>query len=154
MEHRITPQEADAALAAVERGRRRVVAEIDVPRWYWWGLALGWLALGFVTDLNHPWLTSAATLLFGATHAAVASRVLDGRRRTDALRVRRGVAGRRIARYVVAGLVAMALVTIAAALLLHADGAGHPATFASAYVAVAILLGGPRLVAVARERIA
>ncbi|MGN6300000.1 MAG: hypothetical protein ACTHN8_02790, partial [Angustibacter sp.] len=26
----------------IERGRRRVIDEIDMPRWYWFGLALGW----------------------------------------------------------------------------------------------------------------
>ena len=77
-----------AALDTVERGRRRVIAEIDMPRWYWWGLALGWIALGYVTDLEHPWLTAAATLAFGAIHAGVAPRVINGRHRTDQLSVR------------------------------------------------------------------
>jgi hypothetical protein len=43
-------------------------------------------------------------------------------------------------------------VTVAAALLAHADGASHPATMASVLVAVAILLGGPRLMATIRAR--
>jgi hypothetical protein len=33
MEHDMTQVEARSALDAVERGRRRVIDEIDMPRW-------------------------------------------------------------------------------------------------------------------------
>lgn len=59
-----------------------------MPRWYWWGLAIGWVALGVLTDLEHPWLTAVATLVFGAVHASVAPRVLSGRHRSQQLSVR------------------------------------------------------------------
>ncbi len=154
MEHDMTQVEARSALDAVERGRRRVIDEIDMPRWYWWGLALGWIALGYVTDLDHPWLTAAATLAFGAIHASVAPRVIDGRHRTDQLSVRRDVAGRHLPRLVIGALLGLALVTIAGALLANADGAGHPVTIASVLVAVMIVLGGPQLVAAYRRRAA
>ena len=154
MEHDMTHVEARSALDAVERGRRRVIDEIDMPRWYWWGLALGWIALGYVTDLDHAWLTAAATLAFGAIHASVAPRVIDGRHRTDQLSVRRDVAGRHLPRLVIGALLGLALVTIAGALLAEADGAGHPVTIASVLVAVMIVLGGPQLVAAYRRRAA
>jgi hypothetical protein len=154
MEHEMTQVEARSALDAIERGRRRVIDEIDMPRWYWWGLALGWIALGYITDLDHPWVTSAATLAFGAVHASVAPRVIDGRHRTDQLSVRRDVAGRHLPRLVIGALLALALVTIAGALAANADGAGHPVTIASVLVAVMIVLGGPQLVAAYRRRAA
>jgi hypothetical protein len=154
MEHEMTQGEARSALDAIERGRRRVIDEIDMPRWYWWGLALGWIALGYITDLDHPWATSAATLAFGAVHASVAPRVIDGRHRTDRLSVRRDVAGRHLPRLVIGALLALALVTIAGALAANADGAGHPVTIASVLVAVMIVLGGPQLVAAYRRRAA
>jgi hypothetical protein len=154
MEHEMTQVEARSALDAIERGRRRVIDEIDMPRWYWWGLALGWIALGYITDLDHPWVTSAATLAFGAVHASVAPRVIDGRHRTDQLSVRRDVAGRHLPRLVIGALRALALVTIAGALAANADGAGHPVTIASVLVAVMIVLGGPQLVAAYRRRAA
>src|SRR5690242_8531045 len=138
MEPNVSPLEARAALDAIERGRRRVIDEIDVPGWYWWGLALGWVALGFVTDLSHPWLTSAATLLFGAVHATVAPRVASGRHGSSRLSVRRDVAGRHTARLVIGGVASLALVTIAAALAARADGARHPVTIASVLVATII----------------
>jgi hypothetical protein len=152
MEQHVTPLEARVALDAVERGRMRVIDEIDLPRWYWWGLALGWIGLGLITDLEHPWLTAAATLAFGATHSAVAPRVLSGRHRSDRLSVSARTAGRETPRLVLAGLIALAGVTIAGAIALQADGAGHPVTIASIFVALIIVLGGPRLLAEVRRR--
>lgn len=152
MEHEISPLEARAALETADLGRRRVVDEIDLPQWYWWGLALGWIGLGYLADLKHPWLTTAATLVFGAVHSAVAPRVLSGRHRTPQLSVRAEVAGRHTARMVLLAVVALAGVTVAAALAAGADGARHPVTMASVLVAVMIVLGGPRLLALIRRR--
>ena len=149
-----TDAEAQAALSAIERGRRQVIEEIDMPRWYWWGLALGWIALGIVTDFRIAWLTAAATVAFGAVHSSVSQRVVGGRRRTTQLSVRADVAGRRAPLLVFAGLVGLAAVTIAVAVAASADGARHPVTIASVVVAVLILLGGPRLMAYIRRRAA
>jgi hypothetical protein len=154
VESEITPQEARAALDAVDRGRLRVIDEIDLPRWYWWGLALGWVALGFIADLEHPWLTAAATLIFGAVHSAVAPRVASGRHRTGRLSVSKDLAGRRTERLVIGCVAALAGVTIALALAARADGARHPVTIASVIVAVMIVLGGPQLLATVRRRAA
>jgi hypothetical protein len=150
----ISPLEARAALDAIDRGRRQVIDEIDLPAWYWWGLALGWIGLGVITDLKHPWLTAAATLVFGAVHAAVAPRVASGRHRTHHVSVRADVVGRRTARLVIGSVAALGVVTVGAALAASADGARHPVTMASVLVAVIILLGGPRLLAGIRRRAA
>ena len=154
MRHVISPLEASAALEAIDRGRRRVIDEIDLPNWYWWGLALGWIGLGVITDLKHPWLTAAATLVFGAVHAAVAPRVASGRHRTDQVSVRAEVVGRRTARLVIGSVAALGVVTVAAGVAASADSARHPVTMASVLVAVIILLGGPRLLAAIRRRAA
>jgi hypothetical protein len=152
MQTPITPQEARAALDTIDRGRRRVIDEIDLPRWYWWGLALGWIALGYITDLKHPWLTAVATLVFGAVHSAVAPRVASGRHRTHQLSVSVQLTGRRTARLVIGCVASLALVTIAGALAASADGARHPVTIASVFVAVIIVFGGPQLLAWVRRR--
>jgi hypothetical protein len=152
MNAEMTPAEARAALDSVERGRLRVIEQIDVPGWYWWGLALGWVGLGIITDLGHPWLTAAATLTFGTVHAAIAPRVIDGRHRSQQLSVRTDVVGRRLPQLVIGGLLFLAGVTVAGSLALAADGAGHPVTIASIVVAVIIALGGPQLLAVVRRR--
>ena len=154
MGHDISPLEASAALEAIDRGRRRVIDVIDQPNWYWWGLALGWIGLGVITDLKHPWLTAAATLVFGAVHAAVAPRVASGRHRTDQVSVRAEVVGRRTARLVIGSVAALGVVTVAAGVAASADSARHPVTMASVLVAVIILLGGPRLLAAIRRRAA
>jgi hypothetical protein len=143
--HPVSPAEARTALDAVRRERKRVLDEVGLPAWYWWGLAIGWIVLGVIADLEHPWLTTAATLVFGAVHSTVAPRVVSGRNRTSQLSVRAELAGRHTAALVLGGLVALAGVTVVAALLLDADGARHPATIASVFVAVLILLGGPQL---------
>jgi 4-hydroxybenzoate polyprenyltransferase len=154
MQRPVTPIEARAALDTIERGRLRVIDEIDLPNWYWWGLALGWIAIGFVTDLEHPWLTAAATLTFGAVHAAVAPRVMSGRHRSGRLSVSAAVAGPRTARLVIGGLVILAALTVVGALAARADGARHPVTMAGIVVAVMIVLGGPQLLATVRRRAA
>ena len=38
--------EARVALHDVERARQRVIDQIGMPKWYWWGLAACWIALG------------------------------------------------------------------------------------------------------------
>jgi hypothetical protein len=154
MEPQLTPEQARSALEAVDRSRLHVINEIDLPRWYWWGLAVGWIGLGYVTDLKHPWITAAATLAFGAVHSAVAPRVVSGRHRTPQLSVSAELAGYRTPGLVLGGLLALAGVTVAGALAASADGADHPVTIASMFVAVIIVLGGPQLLASVRRRAA
>lgn len=154
MDPPVTPLEARAALNTVARGRRRVIDEIDLPRWYWLGVALGWIGLGLITDLRNNWLSVAATVGFGAVHAAVFPRVMSGRHRTQRLSVSADVAGREAPWLVIGALIALAGVTIAGSLAAAADGAGHPVTVASIVVAVMIVFGGPHLLAVVRSRAA
>jgi hypothetical protein len=47
-------------------------------------------------------------------------------------------------------LIGLAAVTVAAGFAAYADGAEHPGTIASVFVAVIILLGGPRVMAAIR----
>ncbi len=147
----ITDDEARAALATVERGRWQVIKEIDMPRWYWWSVALGWVGLAVVTDLGFAWLTLGATLLFGAVHASMFSAVSAGRHRTSRLRVRAETAGWFAPVAVIGFMVGLGIVTVVGALLAHADHAEHPVTVASVPVAVAIVLGGPALMATIRR---
>ena len=152
MTNSLTDAEARLALDEVERGRQRVIDQIGMPRWYWWGLAAGWVALGVLTDVANAWVVAVAALAFGAIHAAVSQRLLAGRRRTSGVKVRAEVAGRRAPVIVIGFLIALAGVTTAAGFALYADGAEHPGTLASVLVAVMVLLGGPRLMAAIRTR--
>lgn len=154
MERTVTPLEASASLETIERRRLRVIDEIDLPNWYWWGLAVGWIGLGFITDLEHPWVTAAATFTFGTVHAAVAPRVVSGRRRSRRLSVSAEVAPPHVPRLVIGGLILLSGLTVAGALAADADGARHPVTVASIFVALVIVLGGPRLLGAIRRRAA
>jgi Ca2+/H+ antiporter len=152
MSTRIGESEASFALSSIEQRRRQVIAEINVPRWYWFALAAGWIALGVIADYAPPWAYIAGTVLFGAAHASIAPRVLSGRRASRELSVRGDLVGRRIPILIIGLLVVMVVLTVAIALLLHADGARHPATWASIVVAALLLVGGPALMGTVRRR--
>jgi len=149
----IDDAEARFALRSIEQQRRQVIAEINVPPWYWGALAVGWVALGVISDYAPPWVDIVCTVLFGMAHASVSPRVLTGRRASSLLSVRADLADRRIPLLIIGLLVVMVAVTVALALLLHADGARHPATWASVVVAALLLAGGPALLGMVRRRI-
>jgi len=146
----INPADAGRALDQIDLRRRQIIAEIDVPRWYWWGLALGWIGLGLVTLADIPWLTVTATVGFGAVHSAVGGQAIDGRHRSRHLSVRADVVGRHVSALIIAFLLVLVAITIGIALVVDALGAPEPALIASVAVAVAVLVGGPRLMSFVR----
>lgn len=148
----IGESEASFALSSIEQRRRQVIAEIDVPPWYWFALAGGWVALGVIADYAPPWAYLAGTVLFGAAHASIAPRVLSGRRGSRNLSVRGDLVSGRIPLMIVGLLVVMVVLTVLISLLLHADGARHPATWASVMVAALLLVGGPAFMGAIRRR--
>jgi hypothetical protein len=152
MDTPIGDAEAQFALRAIEERRRQVIAEINVPTWYWLALAAGWVALGVIADDAPTWVDIVCTLLFGAAHASIAPRVLSGRRASSQLSVRSELVDRRIPILIVGLLVVMVAATVVIATLLHADGARHPATWASVLVAALLLAEGPALMATVRRR--
>ena len=141
----IDDAEARSALSAIEDRRRQVMAEINVPPWYWCALGAGWVALGVIADNAPTWTYIACTVLFGAAHAGIAPRVLSGRHASSNLSVRDELVDRRLPILIVGLLVVMVALTVVIALLLHADGARHPATWAGGVVAALLLVGGPAL---------
>ena len=153
MSKHISQDDARQALRAVDKERRRVIAEIDVPAWYWWGLALAWVGLGVVTELGNPWVTGAGTLVFGAVHAAVAQHVLSGRHKSSLLSVRASVVGRRVPLILFGCLIALAAASVGVGFAVDADGAEHASTIAACFAAVVILCGGPTLMAAIRRHI-
>jgi hypothetical protein len=150
----ISTTEAELALEAIEMRRQQVIDEIAIPPWYWWGLAVGWVALGIIADLDVLWLSIVATVTFGATHAAIAGRVLSGGHGSNRLSVRHDVIGRHVPTLVIVGLLALVAATVAIAFAADADGARHPGTMASIVVAVAVAGGGPALMSWVRRRAA
>jgi hypothetical protein len=147
-------EEAAKALEIVRRGQATVIEQIALPSWYWWGLAGGWIVLGAVSDGHNPWLISGATLAFGAAHASVAHWVVGGRQGSTQLRVRAEVAGAFTPWLIIGCLLALVGLTIVGAVAASDNGASHPVTIASVGVAIIIVLGGPRLMGVVRDRAA
>jgi hypothetical protein len=148
----IGESEARFALSSIEQRRQQVLAEINVPPWYWFFLAGGWVVLGVLADYGPAWATIAGTVLFGATHSTIAPRVLSGRRASPQLSVRSELVSRRIPVLVIGFLIIMIGATVGFALLFNADGARHPATLASVVVAALVLCGGPALMAAVRRK--
>ena len=146
--------EARHALHSIDRGRQQVIAEIDVPRWYWFSVAAGWVALGALAQYGPTWATVVGTVAFGAVHAAIAPWVLSGRHGSSALSIRRDLVGHRIPVLVIGFLIAMTVVTVALALIAQADGARNPGILACVVVAAFVLVGGPSLVASVRRHTA
>jgi hypothetical protein len=151
MTENISRTDAVRALDDVDRRRSQVLAEVDIPSWYWWGLALGWIALGLVTVAGNPWVSVAATVGFGAVHASIAHRVIDGRHGSGSLSVRSDLVSHRVPALVIEFLVVLVAVTVGIALVADALGAPQPVLIASFVVAVAVLLGGPQLMAAVRR---
>ncbi|MET8797637.1 hypothetical protein ABZV91_14510 [Nocardia sp. NPDC004568] len=147
----VAPDQARAALDTVEQARRRVAQEVGLPRGYWWAMAAGWITLCVIGDLGPQWLVVAATLIFGAGHAVIASRLLNGRRRTEQVRVSAAVAGRRTPFVVVGMLFALVALTLGVAMVLNADGDHHPGIGAGVLVAAIIGFGGPEILRVLRR---
>jgi hypothetical protein len=147
----ISQSEARLAVEAIQRRRDDVVAAIDVPSWYWPGMAAGWVGLGLLADYCPPWASTAATVLFGAAHSTIAPRVLTGRHPSAGVSIRDDVVTRRAPLIIIGFLVAMVAVTVGVALLLNADGDRHPSTFASVIVAALVLAIGPRVMAHVRS---
>jgi hypothetical protein len=147
----IVPEQARSALEAVDRARRGVADEVGLPRGYWWAMAAGWIVLGVVGSEVSPWPAGIATLAFGMGHSVLASRLLDGRRRTGRLKVSAAVAGRRVPLVVVGMLLGFVAVTVLVAFALDADGAGHAGIWAAVLVAAVVGFGGPEILRGARR---
>jgi hypothetical protein len=145
MDPKITETEARLAMSSIERRRQQVVAEINVPYWYWVVLAAGWVGLGVLADYGPVWAAAAGTLVFGAAHATIAPRVLSGRRASPQLSVRGDVVNQRIPVLIIGFLLIMMIATVGAALLFDADGARHPAALGGVVIAAIVLCGGPTL---------
>jgi hypothetical protein len=151
MNNEVSEAEARLALSSIEQRRQQVIGEIDVPVWYWIGLAGGWVVLGVLADYAPAWATVVGTVVFGAAHAAVAPRVLSGRHASPHVSVRSDLVSRRVPALVIGFLIVMTMVTVGFALVAHADGARHPAILASVVVGALVLVGGPRLMEMVRR---
>ena len=93
-----------------------------MPGWYWWFLALGWVAVGAAVEFGGVVGAILALVVFGAVHAgplAGAERPLPDRQPERA----QDVAGHQVLFAVIAYVVVLCVVTLVVALAANADGA-------------------------------
>jgi hypothetical protein len=82
----------------------------------------------------------------------VSDGVSDGRHGSRQLSVRADVVSRYVPALVIGFLVTLVVVTVGVALFAEAVGASEPALIARVVVAIAVLIGGPRLMMSVRRR--
>jgi hypothetical protein len=153
MPHDLSEADAQLALRTIDLRAHQVIDEVDQPRWYWAGLAIGWIVLGLIIDTTSPWVGAVATCAFGAMNASVASHVNTGRHRSSNLSVRADRVDHRTPLLVAGFLVVLGACTVGLALLARADGARHPVTAAAVVMAVTVYFGGQHLMSVVRSRL-
>ncbi|WP_018178606.1 hypothetical protein [Jongsikchunia kroppenstedtii] len=147
----IDPAQARDALSAADHAEQQTLANVGLPRMYWWCMAAGWLALGAIGQFGPAWLVTVATVAFGVGHSVVAQRYLDGRRGSRRLQLSRTAVSRRVPAIVIGILVGLVAITIAAAVALNADGTDHPTIWAAVIVAMIVGFGGPEIFATLRR---
>lgn len=101
------------------------------------------MVLGVVIDLGNAWVIGIATVVFGMVHAVAMSWALPHPQHQGSrlpLRTAR----------LLGFLLVLAAATVVLGVLASEDGADHPVTAASVVVAVALVCGGPRVVATSR----
>ena len=144
---RIPAIDAELALAEVHARREQVIGSNLVPGWFW--PSIGGLMVLFVgaVESDVAWVVAVGTLIYvlglGALIVAVVRRARV-QVRPELLGTRGGLA---IAGFAL-GLVAVGL---ALGFGLQALGVPYPATVAVVPVAVALAVGGPRLMAYLRR---
>jgi hypothetical protein len=139
----IPPIDAELALAEVHARRAQVVGNNLVPAWFW--PAIGGLMLLFVAAMESdiPWLVAAGSVVYAFGLTTLIVLVVRRARvqvRPDLLGVRGGLA-------IAAFTLCLVAFGVGLGLTLQALGVPWPATIACVPVAVALAVGGPRLMA-------
>jgi hypothetical protein len=143
----IPPVDAELALAEIQARREQVVGANLVPVWFW--SSVGALMLMFVAavESNRPVLVAVGSVAYALGLGALILAVV----RRSRVQVRTRLIGVRGA----LAIAAFALVLVAAGVglgfLLEAAGVAWPATIGCLPVAIALAVGGPRLMSYLRR---
>jgi hypothetical protein len=148
----MTPQagreQAAAALAEIERRQAQVIDQALVPRWYWWLVGVGMVAVGAVADTGQTSFVVAAAFTYALVVAAVSVWFIAGRSRA---RVHSDLLGGRGAVAIMAFIYVVVGLSLAVAFGLRAGHVTHPGTFGTLAGAVLVVIGGPLLMSVLRR---
>ena len=143
----IPPVDAELALAEVQSRREQVVGDNVLPAWFWSGL--GGLMLVFVAavESQEPWAVAAGSTVYAV---GLATLIVALVRRTR-VRIRPALLGARGGVAIAGFTLCLVGVGLAVAFTVQALGVPWPATIGCVPVAVAMAVGGPRLMAYLRR---
>ena len=150
MSDQVYPDEAERALAEIQRRHGQVVDLLKIPGWFWPALGVLTIALGLAVDSHNPVAIAVVVPVFAIGVSAASVNV--------ALRSRRGVQPRRdlvdpIGVLAILGFVAVTVgVSLAVAFTLRATGFPLPGTVGVTVTAICLVIGGPRLNRYLRHR--
>ena len=140
--------EAAAALAEIDLSQERVIDSVLVPRWYWWLVGLGMVAVGASADTARTTLIVVVAVAYALTVAAASVWFIGGRRQA---RVHPELLGQPGALAIVAFVWLVVGGSLGLAFGLRSLGFGYPATAATVVGGLAVIVGGPALMAVLRR---
>src|SRR5690349_17427862 len=141
MSDQVYPDEAERALAEIQRRHGQVVDLLKIPGWFWPLLAVLMVALGLAVDSHNGVAIGVVVPVFAIGVSAASVNV--------ALRSRRGVQPRRdlvdpIGVLAILGFVAVTVgVSLGVAFTVRAVGFPLPGTLGVTVAAVCLVIGGP-----------
>lgn len=143
----IPPIDAELALAEVHARREQVVGSSVVPSWFW--SAVGGLILVFVAAIEsrRPVLVATGTAVYAVGLATLIIAVV----RRSHVQVRPALLGVRGGLSIAGFALSLVAVGLALGFTLQALGVRMPATIACVPVALAMAVGGPRLMGYLRR---
>jgi hypothetical protein len=139
----LRPDEATRALSEIGQRQEQVIEQATIPDWYWRVVAVLMVILAAATDTRRPAVVASGVIVFVIGMLIATGRVaLHPQRRARVRNTLLGPAGV----LAILGFVALVLlVSLPVALVLQANGYGHPATFGVLAGAVVMAVGGPIL---------
>jgi hypothetical protein len=141
-------EQAAAALEEIDQRQRQVIDQALVPRWFWWMVGVGMVAVGAVADTGQTRYIVAAAFTYALLVAAVSVWFIAGRARA---RVHSELLGAQAAVAILAFVYVVVGLSLAVAFRLKAGHVAHPGTFGTLVGAVLVIAGGPMLMSVLRR---
>lgn len=138
------PDEASAALAQIRDRQEQVIRAALIPRWYWWAIGAGMVAIGAAADTRRPVVLAVVIPIAALCVAALTVAVILGAGRGARIKSDE-MLGERGALLIISFVFLIDGLTIGGAFGLRALGAPDPATIATAVGALLLILRGPAL---------
>jgi hypothetical protein len=143
-----TSEQAAAALEQVRRGQEQVIERLLVPRWYWFVIAIGMVAVGAAADTGQRGYIAGTAFTYAVVVAGLSLWIMLGATRA---KLSSELVGAQGAVAIVAFVYVVVGISLGIAFGLKAWGFSHPATAGTVAGGILIVLGGPVLIALLRR---